>query len=153
MLNNTLLAISILSSGVVYGTDVFFAVVGRPAAAASSGAAVANVMANLHKIADARMPIFGGLGILSTLALAVTNPIGTPISWLALIALVSLLTQLGLYLLVAKPVNQKMKEALQLGAVPSDIRELQNRWDSVIVGRAGAMTIALLCLTTASVLA
>ena len=152
MLNNVLLAISILSSGVVYGTDVFFAVVGRPAAAASSDAAVANVMANIHKVADARMPIFGGLGILSTLALAVVNPIGTPTSWLALIALVSLLTQLSLYLLVDKPVNQKMKKALQLGEVPSDIRHLQNRWDSVIVGRAVSMALVLLCLTMASIL-
>ncbi len=152
MLANVLLILSILSAGVVYGVDVFFAVVGRPALAASNDAAIANVMGHLHKTADARMPVFGILGVLSTLAFAIVIQVGTTASWLVLIALAGLLIQLSLYLTVAKPVNQKMTEALQLRNVPDDIRYLQNRWDSVIVGRALAMTLTMGCLIVAGVL-
>ncbi|KAF3888158.1 MULTISPECIES: DUF1772 domain-containing protein [Nostocales] len=152
MLVNALLILSLLSAGVVYGVDVFFAVIGRPALAASHDGAIANVIGNLHKIADTRMPVFGILGMLATLSFAIVTKIGTSPSSLALIALAGLLIQLSLYLTVAKPVNQKMKEALELGKVPEDIRALQNRWDSAIVGRALAMTLAIGCLSLAGVL-
>lgn len=81
MLAKVLLMLGILSAGIVYGVDVFFAVVGRPALAASSDAALANVMGHLHKTADARMPVFGVLGVLATLALIVVTQVGTTASW------------------------------------------------------------------------
>lgn len=152
MLANALLILSILSAGVVYGVDVFFAVVGRPALKVSDDAAIANVMGHIHKTADARMPFFGVLGIMTTLALAIVSQFGTTASWLALIALAGLLIQLSLYLIVAKPVNQKMAEAIPLGQIPDDIRNLQTRWDSVIVGRALAMAVALGYLIAAGLL-
>lgn len=152
MLADALLVLAILSAGVVYGADVFFAVVGRPALAASDEGAIANLMAHLHNVADARMPIFGALGMLTTAAFAVVSGVGTPSSWLALMALAGLLVQLGLYLRVAKPVNQVMKVAVQQGKIPDNVRALQNRWDSVIVGRALAMTWAIGCLLIAGVL-
>lgn len=152
MLANALLILSILSSGVVYGTDMFFAVVGRPALAASNEAAIANVMGHLHQTADIRMPVFGFLGIVATLAFAIASQLGTAASWLSLVALAALLTQLSLYMTVAKPVNQKMKEALKSGHVPDSTRDRQNQWDSVIIGRALAMTIAIGCLVTAGLI-
>ena len=151
MLLNSLLVLAILSAGVIYGVDVFFAVVGRSALAASDDRAIANVMGHIHKTADARMPLFGVLGILATSAFAIAAQLGTPASWLALIALAGLSTQLSLYLTVAKPVNQKMAEALRFGKMPEDIRLLQNRWDSVIIGRALAMTLAISLLIMAGV--
>jgi len=66
------------------------------------------------------------------------------------IAIAGLLVQLSLYLIVAKPINTKMTEAVQQKEVPSDLREFQNRWDSVIVPRAIAMTVAVSCLVTAA---
>ena len=66
------------------------------------------------------MPLFCGLGVLATLTFAIVTQVRTTASWLALIALVALLVQLSLYLIVAKPVNQKMTEAVQLGEVPDD---------------------------------
>jgi formate-dependent nitrite reductase cytochrome c552 subunit len=69
---------------------------------------------------------------------------------LTLITIVGLLVQLSLYLVVAKPINTKMTEAAQQKEILSDIRELQNRWDSVIVARAMAMTLAVSCLVTAA---
>ncbi|MBD3886680.1 DUF1772 domain-containing protein [Phormidium tenue FACHB-886] len=147
---NTLPVLAVLCTGVVYGVDVFFAVVGRRALAESDNAAIADVMGRLHQVADARMPIFGVTGLLATIALAAVSPIGTPASWLALSAIAGLLVQLSLYLVVAKPINTKMTEAAQRKEVLSDIRELQNRWDSVIVARAIAMTLAVSCLVTAA---
>ncbi|OKH53977.1 hypothetical protein NIES2101_09280 [Calothrix sp. HK-06] len=152
LLANTLLILAIMSAGVVYGVDVFFAVVGRSALAASDDGAIANVMGHIHKTADARIPLFGVLGVLATLAFAIVAHLGTIASWLALMALAGLLTQLSLYLTVAKPVNQKMTEAVQLGNIPDNIRDLQNCWDSVIVGRALAMTFAIGFLIVAGVL-
>ncbi|HIK19138.1 MAG TPA: DUF1772 domain-containing protein [Leptolyngbyaceae cyanobacterium M33_DOE_097] len=151
-LANGLLVLAILNVGVVYGVDVFFAVIGRSALAQSSEEAIADVMGHLHKVADARIPIFGGAGILATLAFAIVAPFGTTASWLALVALVGLLIQLTLYLTVAKPINSKMTQAIQQGKTLIGIRNLQSRWDSVIVGRALAMTLAITCLVVAGVL-
>jgi Domain of unknown function (DUF1772) len=146
---NALSVLAVLCTGVVYGVDVFFAVIGQRALAKSNDTAIADVMGRLHQVSDARMPIFGVTGLLATIALAVISPVGTPVSWLTLSAIAGLLVQLSLYLTVAKPINTKMTEAVQRKEVLTDIRNLQNRWDSVIVARAIAMTLAMGCLVTA----
>lgn len=147
---DALLVLAVLSTGVIYGVDVFFAMIGRRALAESSDTAIADVMGRLHQVADARMPIFGVIGLLATIAVAVVSPIGTTTSWLTLMAIAGVLVQLSLYLIVAKPINTKMTEAAQQKQVLSDIRELQNRWDSVIVARAMAMTLVVGCLIMAA---
>jgi uncharacterized membrane protein len=147
---NALSVLAVLCTGVVYGVDVFFAAIGQRALAQSDDAAIADVMGHLHQVADARMPIFGVTGLLATIALAAISPLGSPVSWLTLSAIVGLLVQLSLYLIVAKPINTKMTKAVQRKEVLIDIRELQNRWDSVIVARAIAMTLAMGCLVTAA---
>jgi uncharacterized membrane protein len=147
---NALSVLAVLCTGVVYGVDVFFAAIGQRALAESDDAAIADVMDRLHQVSDARMPIFGVTGLLATIALAAISPIGTPVSWLTLSAIVGLLVQLSLYLIVAKPINTKMTKAVQRKEILTDIRELQNRWDSVIVARAIAMTLAMGCLVTAT---
>jgi hypothetical protein len=147
---NALSVLAVLCTGVVYGVDVFFAVIGQRALAKSNDTAIADVMGRLHQVSDARMPIFGVTGLLATIALAVISPVGTPVSWLTLSAIAGLLVQLSLYLTVAKPINTKMTEAVQRKEVLTDIRNLQNRWDSVIVARAIAMTLAMGCLVTAT---
>jgi Domain of unknown function (DUF1772) len=127
-------------------------VIGRRALAHSSDAAIADVMGRFHEIADARMPVFGVSGVLATISFAIVVGWGTVSSLLALVALAGLLIQLGLYLVVAKPINAKMTEAIQKGQILAEIRDLQNRWDSVISTRALAMTLAIICLTTAGLL-
>ncbi len=124
--------------------------IGQRALAESDDAAIADVMGHLHQVADARMPIFGVTGLLATITLAAISPIGTPVSWLTLSAIAGLLVQLSLYLTVAKPINTKMTKAVQRKEVLTDIRELQNRWDSVIVTRAIAITLAMGCPVTAT---
>jgi uncharacterized membrane protein len=147
---NALSVLAVLCTGVVYGVDVFFAAIGQRALAQSDDAAIADVMGRLHQVSDARMPIFGVTGLLATIALAAISPIGTPVSWLTLSAIVGLLVQLSLYLTVAKPINTKLTKAVQRKEVLTNTRELQHHWDSVIVARAIAMTLAMGCLVTAT---
>ena len=47
---------AIVGTGVVYGTDVFCALVQRPALARVDDAALTAVMGNVHRFADRRMP-------------------------------------------------------------------------------------------------
>jgi Domain of unknown function (DUF1772) len=147
---NALSVLAVLCTGVVYGVDVFCAAIGQRALAQSDDAAIADVMGRLHQVSDARMPIFGVTGLLATIAWAAISPVGTPVSWLTLSAIAGLLVQLSLYLTVAKPINTKLTKAVQRKEVLTNTRELQHRWDSVIVARAIAMTLAMGCLVTAT---
>ena len=45
---NALFVLAVLCTGVVYGVDVFFAVIGQRALAESDDAAIADVMGRLH---------------------------------------------------------------------------------------------------------
>ena len=57
------LLLALLGAAAVFGTDVFFCVVGRTALRGVSDAAIVETMGQLHEVADRRMPIFGVLGI------------------------------------------------------------------------------------------
>lgn len=142
-----LVALALLSSGVVYGTDVFFALVARPALRRVDEASLTQVLGHLHAVADVRMPLIGATALLSTGGLCwVAGGWATLPGRLALLALVSLLIHLAVYLLVAQPVNQRQTAAALLRQTPADARALQNRWDSVIYLRAGALTVAVAAL-------
>jgi hypothetical protein len=141
--SSCLVALSLLSSGVVYGTDVFFALIARSALRRVDEASLTQVMGQLHAVADARMPLFGATALLSTSALFFAAG-GWPTlpGRLALLALAGLLTQLAAYLLVAQPVNKRQTAAALQHQTPADARALQTRWDSVIGLRAAALTLA-----------
>src|ERR1700722_10567544 len=104
-----------------------------------------NVVGNLHEIADKRMPLVGGTAILGTLYLLVFKGVGTADLTIFLMAFAALLVHLMLYLVVAKPVNEKMKEAVKYGRILMSAHELQKKWDSVIVFRSLALLIAIVC--------
>ena len=63
--------VGILSTAVVCGTDMFFLTVGRAALRMASPSAGTEVMGFFHMFADARMPTWGVLAILSNILLAV----------------------------------------------------------------------------------
>jgi len=63
--------VGILSTAVVLGTDMFFLTVGRSALRLASPSAGTEIMGFFHMFADARMPIWGVLAILSNLLLVV----------------------------------------------------------------------------------
>lgn len=137
---------AILAVGVVYGTDVFFAVVARPALGHVSEASLTEVMGRLHEYADRRMPVFGVLGMACTLGLIAARP-----GLYAAVALGALFVHLGLYFRVSKPVNAALTAAAVRGESRTDARHLQRRWDSVIVPRALLLGLALLCLALAGI--
>lgn len=132
---------TILALGVVYGTDMFFAVVGRSALAHVSEASLTEVMGRLHEYADRRMPVFGVLGMVGTLGLIAVAP-----SLYTVLAFGAQLAHLGLYFRVAKPINTVLTAATTQGEALSDAGQLQRRWDSVIVPRALLLGVALLCV-------
>ena len=55
--------IAVLGTAVVYGTDVFCAMVQRPALARVDDRALVAVMGNVHHYGDRRMPVPGVLGM------------------------------------------------------------------------------------------
>jgi len=143
----TLAALALLSTGVVYGVDVFFALIARPALRRADEASLTQVLGHLHAVADARMPLIGATALLSTAGLCwVAGGWPTLPGRLALLALVGLLTQLAAYVLVAQPVNKRQTAAARHGQTPPDARALQERWDSVISLRAVALTVAMVAL-------
>lgn len=150
LLSDLVVCIAILCVGITFGTDAFFAFVGRKSLALSNEGAVADVMGHIHEVADARMPIVGALGIVATLALLLLAGLGTLASTLGIGALLAQLLFLVLYNVYSKPINLKLRQAARSGQVPADTRQLQARWDSVVIVRAVLLLIAMVCLLIAA---
>jgi hypothetical protein len=133
--------IAILSTGIVYGTDVFFALIVKKAVKKSNDHSISDLIAHIHLVADKRMPPIGMISILSSL------PFIT--GWPGLIAVLSLLAHLILYLTIAKPINTAMTNAVKENSALPNIRVLQQKWDSIITIRALLLTTAMIALMIA----
>jgi len=135
----------VLTAGIIYGTDAFCALVQRPALARLDDATMAAVMGRVHEYGDRRLPLPGVIGILAavtaTAARAVSGSPGGAIP--AGVALIAMLTWLGLYLRVAAPINQALTAAAVAHVTPGNARALQSRWDSIITTRALLMAAAV----------
>ena len=142
------LTFAILGAAAVYGTDVFFCVVGRTALAHVSDAALVETMGRLHEVADRRMPIFGVIGIVGALASIAFSRVSWP--W-ALSAVAAQVLWIAVYRSVAAPVNAELTRHARAGSVPADARALQARWDSVIVLRVLLMGFVVVALAAALV--
>ena len=134
--------VGILSTAVVLGTDMFFLTVGRSALRLASPSAVTEVMGFFHLFADARMPIWGVLAILSNLLLVVLSRSGQ--RWLYLASLLTLILFVILYNLLSKPINRIQTEAAKNGERLSNARELQVSWDRVLLIRVPLLVVSLL---------
>lgn len=143
--------IAVMGAGVVYGTDVFCAMVLRPALTRVDDGALAAVTGFVHCFGDRRMPVPGAIGTVAAVASAGLAAAAT--NWaktiLASFAVVLLLAWLLLYARVSAPINRELTAAAQSGQVPPNVRELQARWDRVITVRAilQGLAVAALCLT------
>ena len=132
----------ILGTAVVFGTDMFFLTVGRSALRMASPSAGTEVMGFFHLFADARMPIWGVLAILSNLLLVVLS--GSGRRWFYLASLLMLILFVILYNLLSKPINRIQTEAAKNGKRLDNGRELQASWDRVLLIRVPLLVVSLL---------
>jgi Domain of unknown function (DUF1772) len=143
--------LSILGTGVVYGTDVFCALVLRPALAAVDDRALVAVTGNVHFYGDRRMPLPGVVGLLGAAASAalfgVTGHWANTVA--ALAAITVLLVWLMLYLRISAPINKQLTSAARTGDAPSNARVLQRNWDRIITARAALQGAALIAMCAA----
>lgn len=145
ILIHTLNGIAIVATAVLFGTDVFFALVGKKAAAKSKDSSVADVIGHFHEIADARMPFIGVTAIVTTILQVVFYDAKTSAGELAVTASTVLLVHLAIYFTISKPVNNIMVEGVKFGRIVENIRQLQQRWDKVIELRAVLLLVAITC--------
>jgi hypothetical protein len=143
--------IGVLGTAVVYGTDVFCAMVQRPALARIDDRALVAVMGNVHLYGDRRMPLPGVVGMIAAAASAAIAAAAG--QWTAAIAaatgLALLLVWLVLYLRVSKPINRQLTAAAQAHDVPANARALQANWDRIINARAILQGLAVCALCVA----
>jgi hypothetical protein len=146
--------VAVLSTAVVYGTDVFCALVLRPALVRVDDVTLTSMMGNVHRFGDRRMPVPGILGIVGAAAASVfAAAAGATLASIgAGAALVLLVVWLVLYLRVSAPINRSLTAAADRHETPANARGLQRGWDSVIVPRAilQGLAVAALCLSLVS---
>ena len=154
ILSHALAAVALMAGAVIYGTDVFCAIVQRPALARVDDGALTSVMGRVHQYGDRRLPVPGALSVIAAAAAAVTAGIAghTAAAAAAGAAVAALAVWLIIYLRISAPVNHTLTAAAAAGSIPADARSLQRRWDSVITTRAILQAAALAALCAALVL-
>ena len=150
-LSHVLAITGVLTAGIIYGTDVLGALVGRPAWKKVDDRTLVMATGFMHYYGDRRFPIPGILSVAATVLTAVTSAISGrwPATAAASAAAAALLTWLAIYTTVNAPINKQLTQAAQEGRVPPNARDLQTRWDSVIYLRAALQGIAVagLCVS------
>ena len=145
-----LATLSVLAVGIVYGTDVFCAIVLRPALALVDDRTLVSTMGRVHDFGDRRLRVPGVVGIVAAIAAtavaAASGYVGASIA--GAIAVVALAVWLVIYVRISAPINARLTCAAQHGETPTDARQLQSRWDSVITARAGLQMLAIVALCT-----
>jgi hypothetical protein len=143
-----LAALAALACAVVYGTDVFAALVLRPALAALDDGALTQAAGRIHQYADQRMPLPGATSIVAAAASALAAGLaGHPLqAALAGAALAALLAWLSLYVRIAAPINRKLTQAASAHQTPTNARAMQHQWDHIIGLRVALQTTALALL-------
>jgi hypothetical protein len=144
-----LAGLAILANAVIYGTDVFGAIVLRPAIAAVDDRTLTQLLGHVHRIADRRFAAIGIGGLIAAVAMAaLAAASGHWVSTAAgAFASLALIVFLGIYTRISKPVNTALTAAAVADRVPGDARQLQARWDSVIDARVALQTFALAALS------
>src|SRR5258708_38145501 len=115
--------VGILSTAVICGTDMFFLTVGRPALRMASPSGGTESMGFFHFYADARMPIWGVLAILSNLFLGLLTRGGH--RGLYLLSVSVLILFVVLYNLLLKQINRLRTKAAKTRAIIDNARRFQ----------------------------
>jgi hypothetical protein len=132
----------IVSTAVLWGTDIFFLTVGRSALRMATISAATEVMGFLHMFADARMPIWGAAAIVSNLSLVILSRTGQ--RWFYAVSLLMLLLFLIVYNRLSKPINRLQTEAAKSGRTLDDGREIQAGWNRSLLIRVPLLAISML---------
>lgn len=152
-ISQILAAIALIAGAVIYGTDVFCAIVLRPALTHVDDRALTSVMGRVHEYGDRRLPVPGALAIIASAVTAATAAIAgrAAATAAAAAAVAALAAWLIIYLRVSSPINRTLTASAKAGQIPPDARSLQRKWDSVINPRAilQAVAVAALCVTLA----
>ncbi len=139
--------VAVATTALIYGTDLFCALVLRPAAAGAADSSVADLLGRVHEYGDRRLPVPGVISLIATaLATATSDTSSAYIG--GAIALAALLAWLAIYTRISAPINKRLREAAASHTTPPDTRALQQRWDSVIWLRAILQAVALAGLLT-----
>ncbi len=140
--------IAVFGTAVVYGTDVFCAMVMRPALASVDDRALVAVTGSVHRYGDRRMPVPGVLGAVATATSAVLAAVSA--HWAQAVAagaaMVLLLVWIVLYTRVSAPINRQLTAAADAGSSLPNGRVLQAKWDRIINARALLQGLALAAL-------
>src|SRR5690625_1440159 len=143
--------VAVLGVAVLFGTDMFCAVVLRPALAHLEDGPLASATGFMHAYGDRRMPVFGivgGLGAGLSAAVAAGARQWVP-ACAAGFAVAVLLGWLLLYRRISAPINRELTAAATRGCPPGRARQLQVAWDRVITVRTVLQGVALTALCAA----
>jgi hypothetical protein len=149
-----LIAAALVTTAVIYGTDVFAAAVLGPALARVDDRTLTGTTGYLHDYADRRLPVPGAIGLAATVAgTAVAALAGHPGAGVAGgAAVLALVVWLLIYRSVSAPINRRLTAAAHEGRIPADARALQRQWDRVINVRAALQAVAVAALCAALIL-
>jgi hypothetical protein len=108
-----LAGIAILANAVIYGTDVFGAIILRPAVASVDDRTLTQLLGRIHRIADRRFPTIGAAGLIASVPMtALAGASGHSVSAAAAaLATLALVIFLAIYSRVSKPVNTALTAA------------------------------------------
>ena len=128
------IATSVLTCGIIDGTDVFPAIVPRPALALVDDPTLVSIVGRAHDVGDRRLRVPGVAGPAAvTLGPAVVAWAGHLAATVAdAIAVAALACWLIIYARISAPVNSRLTAASQRDETPADARLPQRRWDNVI---------------------
>ncbi|MEU5083599.1 MULTISPECIES: DUF1772 domain-containing protein [Streptomyces] len=148
LLHGILSGIALLSVAVIYGTDVFSALVQRPAMARVDDEVLTATMGFIHLYGDKRLSVPGVIGVVATaLTTGAAAFTGNTVALVAgAVALVLLIVWLVIYGRISAPVNKKLTAAAVAGVTATGARQLQLTWDSVINVRVLLQGLALCAL-------
>jgi len=132
----------LISTAVIFGTDVFFLTVGRPALRSVAESAATEVMGLIHLFGDRRMPVWGILAMLSNFLLVLFNGSGHRGFYLFSVAMLILLVVI--YERFSKPINRIQTEAAKTGGRLDNARVLQASWDRSLMMRVPLLAVSML---------
>jgi hypothetical protein len=140
-----LAGLAIFANAVIYGTDVFGAIVLRPAIAAVDDRTFTQLMGHVHRIADRRIAAISIGGLIaavpmSALAAASGHWVSTATAALATLALIIFA---GVYTRVSKPVNTALTAVAIADRCPTTLASSRPAGTRSSTLRVALQTLAL----------